>query len=183
MPPGFRWTLDELEIHRLEGPPPARFDCGRDEQNEFLHRHALADQEQFLSATYLFHLDGLPAAYATVCMDAIPLAKDERAPGVRFGHVGALKLAQLGVHTSFQDRGLGSHAVFFAIELASNLAEAAGCRYVTVDAKPDLTSWYGRLGFLRNRLHQEERIKQAVAHRRDPEKISVSMRYDLNEAP
>lgn len=112
-------------------------------------------------------------------MDSVPLARDERASGVRFGHAGALELARLGVHTSFQDRGLGSHAVFFARELA----EAAGCRYVTVDAKPDLASWYGRLGFRRNRLHQEERIKEAAAHRRDPEKIAVSMRYDLHEIP
>lgn len=179
MPPTSRWAFDELEIHTLEGPPPSRFDCGRREQNEFLHQHALADQEQLLSATHLFHLDGLPAAYATVCMDALALGRDERTPGIRFTQIGALKLAQLGVHTSFQARGLGTRVVGFTIELARQFANEGGCRFLTVDAKPDLAEWYDRRGFRTNRLNQEQRTKHALAHGRNPEGIPVSMRFDL----
>jgi GNAT superfamily N-acetyltransferase len=179
MPPRSRWTPDDFDVETLEGPPPTRFDCGRREQNVFLHRHAWADQEELLSTTYMFYLDSLPAAYATVCTDAVSLARDERLPEVRFERVSAFKLAQLGVHQSFQGQGIGSEVVFFTIELARSVTRQIGCRYVTVDAQPDLVDWYARQGFVRNRMHQEERIKKAVAHGRDPEGIAVSMRFDL----
>lgn len=137
-----------LKVTRLEGRPPTRFDCGRDDQNEFLHEHALHDQEESVSTTYLFSLEGLPAAYATVCMDALPLGREERDPPIRFGIVGAVKLAQLGVHRPFQGRGIGARAVAFVGQLARGVGERIACRYVTLDAQPDLLEWYSRLGFI-----------------------------------
>lgn len=170
--------LDDLTVHVLDGPPEWGFDCGRADQTEFLYERAWEDQQALLSVTYLYYLSGILAAYATVCMDALPLSRRERGE-VRYQEVGALKLAQLGVHRSFQGRGLGRFLVADIIGRAHTVATRVGCRYVTLDSQPDMVSWYEELGFKRNQLRQDQRVQNAVVHGRDPEKIAVSMRFDL----
>jgi GNAT superfamily N-acetyltransferase len=174
-----RFPADELVVRTLDGPPEAGFDCGRDEQNRFLYERAWPDQEAQLSVTYLYYVKGMLAAYATVCMDALPLGRREREAGVVYQDIGALKLAQLGVHRSFHGAGLGRLVVADVIELARDEAIRVGCRYVTLDAQPDLVPWYERHGFRRNILRQDQRILNAVKHGRDAERIAVSMRFDL----
>lgn len=171
--------LGDLEIRMLDGPAPQRFDCGRDDQNVFLHEHAWADQQEWISTTYMFFVEGLPAAYATLCLDSVPLARAERGVAIRFGRVGAVKLAQLGVHLSFQGHGLGRTAISFAITSAATIGRRIGCRYLTLDSQPDLTAWYAGQGFVKNLLNQEQRVSDAIKHRRDPARIPVSMRFDL----
>ena len=83
---------------------------------------------------------------------------------------------------SNQGHGLGRDTVSFAIDLARWMGQQAACRYVILDAQPDLEEWYGRIGFTRNELQQERRILDALSHRRDPNRIAVSMRYDLRQA-
>jgi GNAT superfamily N-acetyltransferase len=126
--------------------------------------------------------DAAPAAFVTLCMSGVALDRRERGPAIRFQDVAALKLAQLGVDRAFQGLGLGGDAVSFAIALARWNSAHVGCRYLILDAQPDLESWYGRMGFMRNELQQERRILDAITHSRDPERITVSMRYDLRKA-
>ena len=116
---------------------------------------AVHDQKERLSKTYLFQQDGLTASYVTVCMDALPLTRRERGPAIRYQHVGSLKLAQLGVDTRFQGSGWGIAAVRFAVRLAQRVGDQVGCRYLTVDAQPDLVSWYEKQGFKQNELRAE----------------------------
>lgn len=171
--------FDDLEVRKLEDAPPLRFDCGRETQTRFLYEHAWYDQRQRVSTTCLYDTtDGL-AAYTTVCMDAIPLGRRERPADVRFQDVPALKLAQLGVGRRLQGRGYGAMAVADVIALALTLSQRAGCRYVTVDAKPYLVGWYQSLGFEINKLKQKQRT--AAAGARNPDETPVSMRFDLRE--
>lgn len=172
----------EFDIHRLSDPPPATFDCRREEQNRFFHEGSWSDQLERLSTTYVVRKHGLVAAYATVCTDALPLSRRERGPLIRYRTVSAIKLAQLGVDHRFQGMGIGSHAVGFVLTLARQIGDRVGCRYVTLDAQPDLHGWYEELGFVRNELNQEQRIQDAVTHRRDPASVPISMRYDLRKA-
>ncbi|HET7232428.1 MAG TPA: GNAT family N-acetyltransferase [Longimicrobium sp.] len=170
-----------LRVERLEDAVPYSFDCGRDEQNQHLHERAFHDQEQQLSMTYLLQQDGLTAGYVTVCMDALPLTRAERGPEIRYQHVGALKLAQLGIDTRYQGRGFGTTAVRTVVRLAQRVGDIAGCRYITVDAQPDLVEWYANQGFKRNELRQSQRIAEAVRYGRDPSRIPVSMRFDIRD--
>lgn len=170
---------DGLRVQKLQDAPPAGFDCGRESQTRFLYDYAWHDQLQRVSTTYLYHVAGLLAAYATVCMDAISLGRRERPSAVRYQEIAALKLAQLGVDRVFQSRGYGRLTVASVIALAIELSKRAGCRYVTVDAKPDLVGWYQSLGFEINQLKQKQRI--AAAAGRNPDEIPVSMRFDLRE--
>jgi GNAT superfamily N-acetyltransferase len=173
------FSADDLVVQKLDGVPPPGFDCGRDTQTRFLYEYAWHDQRQRVSTTYLYHVSDLLAAYTTVCMDAIPLDRRERPGTIRYRETGALKLAQLGVDQAFQGRGYGAMAVASIIVLAIELSRYAGCRYVTLDAKPDVVEWYQGLGFEINQLKQKHRL--AAAPGRNPDEIPVSMRFDLRE--
>lgn len=163
-------SVDDLVIRKLEGPPPAGFDCGREMQNSFLYNRVWEDQKERLSVTYLYFLKGILAAYATVCMDSLELGTREKIFKIRYKHVSALKLTQLGVHKSVQNLGLGKLVVADMIAFAQEQAGRVGCRYLSLDAQLDLVSWYERQGFRKNKL-----VRRSAD--------SVSMRYDIGEAP
>ncbi|HEU0302002.1 MAG TPA: GNAT family N-acetyltransferase, partial [Longimicrobium sp.] len=110
------------------------------------------------------------AAYATICMDSLELGTREKPYGIRYRYLSALKLAQPGVHRSFQGQGLGRLVVGDVIAFAINHSEEIGCRYVSLDAQPDLMDWYRAQGFKVNKLMK-----------RSPH--TVSMRFDLGIAP
>jgi GNAT superfamily N-acetyltransferase len=165
-------------VHRLEGNPPTEFDCGREAQNRFLHGLAWHDQQEWLSCTYLHFLGGTYVAYATVCMDAVPLGTREKPRAVPYRYIGALKLAQFGVDRRFQGQGLGLEVLADVVHLAREAAERYGCRYVSLDAHPELVPWYEQHGFVINKLAQKQRT-EATAGKVDPASLSVSMRLDL----
>lgn len=173
--------MEPLRPVKLRDPVPPILDCGREEQNEHLRLRAWEDQEQRLSTTYLLDHFGEVAGYVTVCMDSLPLTRRERGFTIRYQNVSALKLAQLGIDLRFQGRGLGTRAVGIVTRLAQRVGEQVGCRYLTIDAQRDLVTWYEGIGFKPNELRQQQRIAEAIQHRREPEAIPVSMRLDLRE--
>jgi ribosomal protein S18 acetylase RimI-like enzyme len=174
-------SLEDVVIRLLDGPPEAGFDCGREDQNRFLYERAWEDQQEKVSTTYLYHVNGMIAGYATVCMDALPLGTRERSLRIRYKEVGALKLAQLGVDIRFQGRGLGALIVADVIGLAREISVRIGCRYVTLDAHPEVVDWYEKaLEFKRNKLRQKLRLLEASG-RRDPSTLAISMRFDIRE--
>jgi GNAT superfamily N-acetyltransferase len=174
---GLDWE-ESFAFAKLEDGPVFGFDCGRSEQNEFFHERAWQDQQDSLSTTYVFYVHGLVAAYATITMDSLPLGRGERG-SIPYRNVSSLKLAQLGVDRPFQGMGIGQGVVSVVYHIARQVGERVACRYVTLDAEPDLVPWYESQGFARNRLRQQERVDDAVRHRRDPTLIPVSMRFDL----
>lgn len=168
-----------LAKRKLDGTPPPGFDCRREAQNKFLYECAWADQRQRLTTTYMYFAAGTAAAYLAVCMSAVVLGTREKPAALRYKTIGALKLAQLGVDHTLHGQGLGSLVVYDAVNLALELSRQVGCRYVTLDAHPDLVKWYERLGFVVNKAMQKQRI--AAAADRNPDEIPVSMRFDLRE--
>jgi GNAT superfamily N-acetyltransferase len=178
MTPGDLFPLASIEGDRLEGPPPAGFDCARDAQNRFLYDCAWLDQQEAVSTTYLYYVQGFVAAYATVCMHAIVLGTRERPRSIRYKQVAAVHLAQLGVDRRFQGEGLGHRVIADMVGLARESSEFIGCRYLALDAHPDLIGWYAKRGFRINKVMQKQRI-EAAAGKHDPADIPVSMRFDL----
>lgn len=177
-----RASSDDIVIQVLRGEPEAGFDCGRDAQNRFFYDWAWRDFQAQVTVTYLYYVKGVLAAFAAVSMDSVSLGRRERGLDIRFQDAPAAKLAQLAVHRSFQRTGLGRRVVADVIELAREEGTRVGCRYVTLDAQPDLVGWYESQGFDYNHLRQAERILDALMHGREPERIAVSMRFDLREA-
>lgn len=175
--------LNDVVVRKLDGPPEAGFVCDHEDQTSFLYERAWNDQQQLVSVTYLYYVHGILAGYATVCLDAIQLGRRERGFHIRYETVGALKLAQLGVHRTFAGMGLGTYIVADVVGIARTLSTTAGCRFVTVDAREDMVRWYeNRLGFKHNTEMQSYRIDLAVKKNRDPGRLAVSMRFDIRDS-
>lgn len=172
--------LESLELFPLEGPAPYGFRCKREEQNSFFYERAWPEQQQGFSLTYLAHLSGIVVGYMTVAMDAIPLQTREK-PHSSIGIVRfpALKLAQLAVHVNWEGQGVGKHLVALAAGLGLDLRQRVGCRYLTVDAEPDLTDWYEKQEFRTNRLVQKELEERAAVRQVSVAELPRSMRLDL----
>jgi GNAT superfamily N-acetyltransferase len=164
---------------KLPSPVSPGFDCERNAQNAFLYERAWSDQEERLSTTYVYHVFDDLAAYGTVCMHSIVLGTREKPRRVPYRSVAALKLAQLGVSAAYQGQGLGRTVVTDMIELARQLSTRAGCRYVALDASPDLVDWYAAQGFVINRA--EQRLRVEAAEQRSQPDVTISMRFDLRE--
>lgn len=177
MAPDHSSELVILAKQRLEGTPPEGFDCRREAQNSILYEFAWPDQRQRLTTTYLYHAARGLVAYMAVCMDAVVLGTREKPAALRYKNLAALKLAQLGVDHTLKGRGLGTLIIYDVVNLAIELSQRVGCRYVTLDAQPDLVEWYQRLGFKINKVIQKQRLESAGT--RSPDEIPVSMRFDL----
>lgn len=176
-----RVTLDELVVRKLDGPPQPGFDCGSPEQNAYLYDHAWRDQQEMVSVTYCYYVQGILAAYVSVLMDGLSLAFRERGIRIRYETVGATKLAQLGVDTRFQGRRLGARILADVVALAEHSSNQLGCRYVSVDARPGLEAWYEQRFFTKNKLMQERRRRFALEKQRDPDRLATSMRLDIRD--
>jgi GNAT superfamily N-acetyltransferase len=176
---------DELELvgRKLEDPLllPA-FDCANDAQNQFLHESAWHDQQEWLSTTYLYYRRGVLVAYATVSASALTLGTRERPPSIRYKSTAALKVLRLGVDRHAQGGGIGTDVLADMIAFARACSRHFGCRYLTLDAEPNLVRWYQERGFEVNRAEQNQRIAAASAGKRDPEALAVSMRFDLRDS-
>ena len=174
----FLLSQERIEGHVLEGPPPAGFNCARDAQNRFLYERAWAEQEELVSTTYLYRIEGRVAAYATVCMTGVVLGTREKPASIPYKQIAALHLVQLGVDRRFQRVGLGSYVVGDVIGLGWEVSEHIGCRYLALDAHPDLVGWYERQGFSTNKTMQKQRVEAATS-RESGAPLPVSMRFDL----
>lgn len=172
-------SWENIVAVKLEGPPEPGFDCGHHEQNAFLYERAWPDQVEMISVTYLYYLHGMFAAYATVLMDGVSLSFRERGTRIRYETIGATKLAQLAVDQRFQGRRLGEWVVAHVTMIAHRAGHVLGCRYVTVDARPGLITWYQRQAFELNKLMQERRIWFAREKNRDLDHLPTSLRLDL----
>ena len=138
-------------------------------------------RKAFRSPTSIF-AHGILAGYAAILLDSLLLGSRERGPKLRYKDVPAVKLGQLGVHHAFQGSGLGSYIVAYVIEVARRISRQAGCRYVTVDARPGIVRWYEGMGFEFNKEHQKLRLRDAERQGRDLAMLAVSMRFDIREA-
>lgn len=174
------FSTADLIRRKLDGPPSAEFNCGRDAQSRYFHERAWPDQQEWVTITYVYYLDGVAAAFATVCMDSIVLGTREKPAEIPYKWVGSLKLAQLGVDVHFQHLGLGGYVVAGVLSHAVEGARHHGCRYLNLDAQPHLVGWYQSQGFRINKVVQKERIG-AAAGKRDPAELPVSMRFDLQD--
>lgn len=174
----FSLSPDELISHRLEDPLLPAFDCRREAQNRFLRESAWHDQQEWLSTTYLYYAHGILVAYATISASALTLGSRERPRAIRRKATSAIKLLQFGVDRRFQGLGVGTEVLADVIAFARECSPRIGCRYLALDAQPDLVRWYEARGFLINKAEQKHRIAAAMG-KRPIDQIAVSMRFDL----
>lgn len=145
--PVFIRRLEELD--RVEA-----FDCGDDPLNNYLKRHAWANQQKSsMSVTYVAVDEDAPRsvlgyftlATASVPRDALP---KKYVRGLPPYDLPLILLARLAVDRRFSGKGLGHALISEAFKIALRVADDVGCRCIITDAYRDRIQWYARYGFV-----------------------------------
>jgi ribosomal protein S18 acetylase RimI-like enzyme len=149
--------LEVRQVRTEDQAELAAFECGDDDLNGFLRDDALRLQQRNTVTTYLALYDGDLVGYISLMVDAVVLESKERKT-LRLNHadhpvIPALKIARLATARAFRltNLGLGTMLLRFAIARGYEIADAADCRLLTLDAYPDAIAFYDKLGFLRTR--------------------------------
>ena len=178
-PHGEYRTDHELTFRRLDGPVTERFDCGEQDQNEFLSKHAWDQQQSGFSTTYVAYVGGMMVGYISLALSEIRLPGPERLVSAFSSRFPALNIAQMGVDQRFAGHRIGEELVAFALNRARTLMNDYGCRFLILDAAHGRAGYYARLGFVVNLHEQERREREAKKQKRPLEDVSVSMRLDI----
>ncbi len=126
------------------------FNSKNDDLNEFLKNDALRDQESMVSKTYLCCWKKSIVGYFSIVADTIDVQAINENDGIKgypYHKYPSIKIARLAVDRKFERKGIGRFLVLAAMGLAMSVSEIIGCRYITVDSKPDSISFYEKLGF------------------------------------
>jgi GNAT superfamily N-acetyltransferase len=142
-------------IRRLEEQDEVEsFDCGDEPLNNYLKRHAWANQQKSLiGVTYVALDESAPRtvigyftlATASVPRDAFP---KKYVRGLPPYELPLILLARLAVDRRFSGKGLGHALISEAFKVALRVADDVGCRCVVTDAYRERVGWYARYGFV-----------------------------------
>ena len=142
-------------IRRLEEQDEAGlFDCGDEPLNNYLQRHAWANQQKSsIGVTYVAIDEAAPRsvigyftlATASVPRDAFP---KKYVRGLPPYELPLILLARLAVDRRFSGKGLGHALLSEAFKIALRVADDVGCRCIVTDAYRDKIDWYARYGFV-----------------------------------
>lgn len=116
-----------------------RFDCGREELNDFLRRRAWNNQQANSAQTYVLAQDLVVSGYYSLAAGAVT---HEEAPervkkGLARHAIPVILLARLAVDRAVQGRGVGPALLKDALLRAASAADTIGARAVLVHAKDD----------------------------------------------
>ncbi|VVB88012.1 Acetyltransferase (GNAT) domain protein [uncultured archaeon] len=126
------------------------FCCTNAELNEFLKNNALLDQAHMTSRTYLCCWKKQTAGYFTLVADTLEVQavdQSDTIEGYLYRKYPAIKIARLAVDHSLERNGIGRFILLAAIGKAINVSNDIGCRYITVDSKPESMGFYEKHNF------------------------------------
>lgn len=130
------------------------FDCGDDPLNNYLKRHAWANQQKSsIGVTYVAIDEGAPRTvlgYFTLATASVPREAFPRkyVRGLPPYDLPLILLARLAVDRRFSGKGLGHALISEAFKIALRVADDVGCRCIITDAYRQRTDWYARYGFV-----------------------------------
>ncbi|HEU4655739.1 MAG TPA: GNAT family N-acetyltransferase [Steroidobacteraceae bacterium] len=115
------------------------FDCGKEDLNRFLKRHALANQLAQSAQTYVVANDVVVVGYYTLAAGSV--AHEEATARVKKGlarhPIPVILLARLALDTSMRGRGFGAALLKDALVRTAAAAETIGARALLVHAKDE----------------------------------------------
>ena len=127
------------------------FDCGSEQLNTWLIRHALASHRADLARTYVAVVDGTVAGYVSLTTGS---ARHDDVPkryvrGMPRYPIPTILIARLAVDRRFQGQKLGTRLLAEALRRAVAASDAAAARVVVVDAIDDrAAAFYRERGFI-----------------------------------
>lgn len=142
-------------IRRLEQQDEVEhFDCGDEPLNNYLKRHAWANQQKSsIGVSFVAIDEGAPRTvigYFTLAMASEPHDAFPRkyVRGLPPYNLPLILLARLAVDRRFSGKGLGHALISEAFKIALRAADDVGCRCIITDAYRNITAWYARYGFV-----------------------------------
>ena len=132
----------------------ANFDSGDEPLNNYLKRHAWANQEKSsIGVSYVAVEEAAPRAvlgYFTLAMASVPrhAFPKKYVRGLPGYDLPLMLLARLAVDRRFAGRGLGHALISEVFHISLSVAEEVGCRAIVTDAYQDRVSWYAKYGFV-----------------------------------
>ncbi len=132
------------------------FSCSDPDLNDFLNDDARNFAKELLAVTYLLEADSDIIAYFSLFNDKINLKESSRGErkqvdGViphpkRYGSYPSVKIGRLAVSEKYAGKGHGGR-ILDLIKSIFVRNNRTGCRYITVDAYANATSFYEKNGF------------------------------------
>jgi len=142
-------------IRRLEEADQVEpFDCGDEPLNNYLRRHAWANQQKSsIGVTYVAIDEGAPRTvlgYFTLATASVPRGAfpQKYVRGLPPYELPLILLARLAVDRRFSGKGLGHALISEAFKIALRVADDVGCRAIIADVYRDRIDWYARYGFI-----------------------------------
>ncbi len=126
------------------------FESANADLNDFLKNDALVDQEWMVSKTYLCCWKKSIAGYITLVTDTLEVKVVDEQDGIKgypYHKYPCVRIARLAVDKTFERRGIGRFLMLAAIGMAIDVSSKIGCRYITVDSKPESVGFYEKHGF------------------------------------
>lgn len=130
------------------------FDCGDEPLNNYLQRHAWANQQKSsIGVTYVAIDEAAPRSvigYFTLATASVPRDSFPKkyVRGLPPYDLPLLLLARLAVDKQFTGKGLGHALISEALQIALRVADDVGCRCIITDAYRDRVGWCARYGFV-----------------------------------
>lgn len=109
----------------------ATFDCGQPSINAWLRRHAVANQREDYSRTYVVTGSRTPPLAGFINLAAyslLPSPFDRSSPKL----VPGILIGRLGVSLAYQGAGLGRSLAIFGLQTALDVSAHIGARYAAV---------------------------------------------------
>jgi GNAT superfamily N-acetyltransferase len=140
----------EIIFHKLSKEDNVTdFDCGHIDTNEFIKEDAMEYQKRDIATTYVIREDGKVVGFISLAMGTIRIRDHPRLhlPGIGINEYPAIKIGRLGVDKRHTRRGLGTRFLDLSMNIALELKDRVGCRFLSVDAYPHRINWYRDRGF------------------------------------
>ena len=126
------------------------FDCGVAALNDYLKKHAFANNANRSARTYLAIWDGKVAGYFTLAAGSVSRseATSRIVKGLGNYPVPVILLARLAVDLGSRGQGLGKGLLKESLLRCVRAADIVGCRAILVHAKDDAArDFYRKFGF------------------------------------
>jgi len=134
------------------------FSCGEEDEDLFLKKDALANQNLKLSETYLLFEQSRPniISYITLTLGSFKLSPNkeldgivirDKSVGIYTNNMPCMFIGKLATDKEEIKRGAGKYLIKFAIKKAIELNEIFPLPFVALHAYPAKVSYYEELGF------------------------------------
>jgi len=134
------------------------FTSGNEDLDDYLKNDALFQQDQKISLTFLAYEElengKKLLGYISILTDSIRINENSELDrffsekGIFYKSIPALRIGRLAIRKDCHRMGYGKKMVQFSLMTAIRISEQAGCRFLTVDSKPESVKFYKNLGFV-----------------------------------